>query len=310
MRKPDFFIVGAPKCGTTAMYAFLRQHPDIFMPEVKEPHFFGSDLINRYGIQDETKYLALFAPATTEKRLGEGSVWYLYSQAAAREIKAYCPEARIIIMLRNPVDALYSLHSQRLRSGDETIMDFREALLAEADRKRGRRIPKWTQVVQGMFYSETIRYAEQVERYFDVFGRERVRVILYDDFKQDPAEVYADTLRFLEVDPTFTPRFEVVNESRRLRSYVLRRMMKSPGLRACAKVMLPAGVRHTASHRIRRLNTAPSRAKPLDPELRAELKAQFAPEIEKLSLLLGRDLSHWGSAARPSRVPQPRYRTA
>jgi len=149
MRTPDFFIVGAPKCGTTAMSDYLRQHPEIYMPQRKEPHFFGSDLDAPYPyfIRDKEQYFSLFAEAKDEKRVGEASVWYLYSKRAAFEIKEFCPTASIIIMLRNPVDMIYSLHSQRLFTGNEDIPDFEEALEAEEDRKRGLRIPSRTYLV-------------------------------------------------------------------------------------------------------------------------------------------------------------------
>src|SRR3989339_415720 len=137
MRKPDFFIVGAPKSGTTAMCTYLKQHPEIFMPEKKESHFFGTDLNSPRFIRDKKIYLSLFSKAKDERRVGESSVWYLYSKKAASEIKEFSPSASIIIMLRNPVDMLYSQHSQFLYNGNEDIACFEEALNAEQDRRRG-----------------------------------------------------------------------------------------------------------------------------------------------------------------------------
>lgn len=130
-KTPNFFIVGAPKCGTTAMHIYLRQHPEIFMPEKKESHFFGSDLNSQYFIRDREKYLSLFSEAKDVKRIGEASVWYLYSKQAAYEIKEFSPSASIIIMLRNPVDMLYAQHSQFLYNGNENIASFEDALNAE-----------------------------------------------------------------------------------------------------------------------------------------------------------------------------------
>ena len=140
MRRPDFFIVGAPKCGTTAMNDYLKDHPELFIPARKKLHFFGSDLELRRSRRITTQeYLSYFALARAEKRLGEASVWYLYSQRAAAEIKAFSPAARIIIMLRNPVDMMYSMHSQRLYSGKQDIRDFAEALEVEEERRQGLR---------------------------------------------------------------------------------------------------------------------------------------------------------------------------
>lgn len=139
MKKPDFFIVGAAKCGTTAMYEYLKEHPEIFMPEdAKEPNYFGSDMNYKSSRLTEEQYLSLFSDAKNEKRIGEASVWYLYSKLAASEIKEFCPSARIIIMLRNPVDMLYSLHSELFYGADEDIEDFKTALNAEEVRKKER----------------------------------------------------------------------------------------------------------------------------------------------------------------------------
>jgi len=132
-RKPDFFIVGAPKCGTTSMYHYLRQHDQIFMPDEKEPHYFGEDLKKRPDkfIDNEDEYLNLFKDAKPDQKLGEASTFYLYSKSASREIKEYNPDAKIIIMLRNPIDFLNSLHSQLLFSGNEDEPDFEIAMELE-----------------------------------------------------------------------------------------------------------------------------------------------------------------------------------
>ena len=143
MRKPDFFIVGAPKCGTTAMQYYLSQHPDIFLPE-KEMDFFGNDLLFTHPRCTIEQYLAHFdtPEAKFRRRVGEKSVFYLYSKRAAYEIRDFAGAADIIIMLRNPVDMLYSLHSHMLRTGGEEIEDFRAALEDESIRKPGARLPR------------------------------------------------------------------------------------------------------------------------------------------------------------------------
>jgi hypothetical protein len=124
MRKPDFFIVGAPKSGTTAMYFYLKQHPEIFMPERKELHFFGSDFFAPHFVRDLKEYLKFFEGADNKKRIGEASVWYLYSKRAAFEIKEFNPDADIIIMLRNPVDMMYSLRETLRKKGIERASFF------------------------------------------------------------------------------------------------------------------------------------------------------------------------------------------
>lgn len=297
-RKPDFFIVGAPKCGTTAMNDYLRQHPHIFMPERKDISYFGMDL--KFGglrISRE-EYLSLFQEANGVLRIGESSVWYLYSRTAAQEIKSFSPSASIIVMLRNPVDMLYAQHSQFLYNCNEDIPDFETALEAEQVRKQGERIPRQSHFVEGLFYHETGKYSEQIERYFDVFGRENVHVILYDDFKQDTAKAYEDTVAFLGVASSFRPIFQIINPSKTLRSRRLQELLVAPPpvLTKIFKQVTPSSLQGYFLKRLKRLNTQYTSRPALDPVLRRRLQVEFEPEVQRLSDLLGRDLSSWSSA--------------
>lgn len=292
MRKPDFFIVGAPKCGTTAMCEYLAAHPDIFLPDRKEIHYFGRDLtITHTRVRSEKEYLANFTKAGDAQRIGEASVFYLYSATASREIHEFNPDARIIISLRNPVQMLYSLHSQLLFSGKEVIKDFGEALAVEEDRIKGSNIPKCAGIKEALFYRRIGAYTEQVKRYFDVFGREQILVNIFDDFKRDPAAVYRATLEFLDVDPDFTVDFSVVNPNKQVRSKLLQQVIYKSRWSRSYKVrrFVPRMIRDG----LRRLNTRFVKRSPLDPALRAQLCSEFKPEIQRLGDLLGRDLSHW-----------------
>ena len=141
LKRPDLFIVGAFKAGTTAMYEYLRVHPQVFMSVPKEPMYFGADLTPRYRRMTDDEYLALFTDATPDQRAGEASPWYLYSKDAPREIFDFAPSAQAIVLLRNPVDVMYAQHSQLVFNRREDIVDFGEALAAEDDRLAGRRIP-------------------------------------------------------------------------------------------------------------------------------------------------------------------------
>jgi hypothetical protein len=294
-RRPDFFIVGCFKSGTTALYHYLRQHPQIFMPAHKEPLFFGDDLTRRYGRLTLEEYLALFRGARPGQRVGEASTWYLYSRSAAREIREFSPDALIIVMLRNPVDVMYAQHSQLVFNATEDLADFEAALEAEPDRRRGQRLPPGPLRVENLFYRESVRFADQLERYFDVFGRERVHVVLYDDFRDDTAGAYRAVLEFLGVDNNFRPSLEVVNESKRVRSRVLQRLVFQPPAPILAGVRLMR--RLPVAHRVRaavlRLNSAPQPRKPMDPQLRRRLAGKFAADIERVARLIGRDLSGW-----------------
>lgn len=277
------------------MHEFLRQHPEIYLPEKKEIHFFGTDLFSPHYCRDRKQYLDLFAAASDEKRVGEASVWYLYSKLASREIKEFNPDASIIIMLRDPVDMAYSLHGHRLYINSEDIEDFGEALAAEEDRKAGLRLPANPYPVAGLYYREVARYTEQVKRFLDAFGREQVKIILYDDFKIDPAGVSQELFSFLNVSAPYPVEVSVINASKRIRNRRLASFLDPPPalVSKVGRMLTSAERRRQLFQSVRELNTEHAPRQPLPPELRRQLQLEFAPDVERLSELLGRDLSHW-----------------
>jgi hypothetical protein len=304
-KKPNFFIVGAPKCGTTSLCKYLEQHPDIFISELKEPNYFSYDLATkrRRSRMSITEYLNLFRTANT-KAIGEGSTQYLYSKVAAKEIHKFNPEAKIIIMLRNPADFLYSYHNQCLLTLAEDIKDFELALKAETDRKKGLRIPQECTGEVNLYYSEVAKFSEQVQRYLELFSKEHVYIIIFDDFKQDTAKIYRQLLRFLEVDETFNANFEIYNSRKKVKNmttYKLfvnfkwwvhkigRKSKKIPFYEFIRKLTLSFIYNDYLNQKI--FKTVESSKIP--PQFKKELTAQFTPEIERLSKLIDRDLTHW-----------------
>jgi hypothetical protein len=299
LKRPDFFIVGAPKCGTTAMYSYLRVHPQVFMPFHKEPLYFGADLHRRYGQMSEHQYLNLFVDARPEQRAGEASAWYLYSKAAAREIHDFAPQAGIIVMLRNPVDVMYAQHSQLLFNRQETIVDFGEALDAEPDRRQGRRLPTGPLRPENLFYRDMVRFADQLERYLEIFGRERVHVIVHDDLRRDTPGVYRRVLEFLEVEPAFQPPFDLKNTNKRPRSGGLQQLIYAPPkpIRALAPWLRRSRLAHGVRDALVRMNSRAEQRRRLNPQLRRRLTEELRPEVERLANLIGRDLSAWTTLA-------------
>lgn len=298
VRKPEFFIVGAPRCGTSALKAYLEQHPELFLPPTKlEPHFFGSDLPHQGIVQDEETYLALFAGAAHSQKLGEKSARYLFSKRAAAEIKAYQPSAKIIALVRSPVEQISSFHAYRVFLGVEPLTDLKEALEAEEDRRRGHRLPPGRRPRESWWYlyRDCARYTEQIERYLDVFGRESVHVIIFDDLVAEPEAVYKETLRFLGVSPDFKPDFRKVHGSRRSRSRALQSFLTDPPepLRGLVRSFVPILVRERLIWALRHLGSSPEARQPPNEALKRQLKEEFRPEVERLSALLGRDLTHW-----------------
>jgi len=290
------------------MYEYLRKHPDLFLPEKKELRYFGTDLdVRGFPNRQLDEYLSFFADATPGRRIGTAYVWYLYSKTAAAEISAFAPKAQIIVMLRRPADMLYSLHSEHLSNGNEDLASFEEALAAEPDRRAGRRIPRHAHHPRALLYSEVPRYAEQLTRYLSVFGRNRVHVVLFDDFASDTAGSYRETLRFLQVREDFAPSFEVINPNKRVRSEAVRHFLARPPElpRRIIKAAVPAPIRRTIFERATRLNLATPRRAPLSDATRDRLNDLFRPEVDRLSDLLGRDLRHWVEPASEasSRLP-------
>jgi hypothetical protein len=289
---PDFYLVGAPKCGTTAMYDFLQQHPDLFLPDEKELLYFGSDLSYPSRLSRD-QYLEHFSSRSTERSSGTAHTAYLQSRDAAKEIAAERPDAKIIIMLRNPVEMLASWHSELLYETIEDIEDFEEALDAEPSRRRGEHIPRGARksYVESLFYTDVAAFAEQVERYLEVFGGSRVHVILHDDLTSDPSSAYVGTLSFLGVDPTFVPDFATLNANKVARSRLVQRVYyatSTPG-HAAVKRLIPSAVRQ----RLLALNRREEPRSPTPDHVRDRIRSQLADDVTRLSALLGRDLSGW-----------------
>jgi len=284
MVKPNFFMVGAPRCATTTMYTYLKQHPDIYLSLLKEPIYFGSDLTRQpLAVSDLASYLSLFDGAGDAQVIGEGSVFYLMSTRAAEELKQFSPAARILIMLRDPVDMMHSLHALYVRTRNEELEDFDAALAAEADRAEGRRLPPRCYFPEGLQYTRQARYAEPVERFLRVFGRDQVHVVVFDDLVRDTAGEYRRLLAFLGVAP-HPVELDIDKATEVIRPMVLRQMRAAtPEVRQKLKTGRDA-------HR-------GPRSRPVSPELRARLAAELSPDVARLSQLLDRDLTHWCRSA-------------
>jgi hypothetical protein len=294
--KPNFFIVGAPKCGTSAMYTYLERHPEIFMSGRKEPRYFGRDLRIRpeWCVLDTRAYLAMFRDAGDARAVGEATTYYLVSRDAAREIRDFNPAARIIIMLRNPVDMAFSLHREHLWNLNEDIEDFADAWDAQDDRRLGQRIPQDAHFPEGLLYGDMGDFAPQVQRYLDVFGPDQVKVVLFDDFIADTPRVYAEMLRFLRVAPDYRPSFERVNQCKPLKARFIQRLyIRHPILRKLVRACVNPRLRlKLVTDWLPRLTGSAAKAE-MSPATRQRLCAHFAPCIEVLSDVLQRDLSHW-----------------
>ena len=313
---PDFFVVGHQKCGTTALYLMLSEHPRIFMPrDVKEPWFFARELrpgsftddaqARRSRPETLEQYVSLFADAAPGQLVGEASPQYIRSQTAAAEIAALRPDARIVAILREPASFLRSLHLQLVATHIESETDFASAIALEPRRRAGRQLPRHSFSPQSLLYSDHVRYAEQLRRLHEAFPAEQVLVLIYDDFRADNEATVREVLRFLKLDatgPIETVETKPLKAVRSMRLHRLRRMVRharlnpaagSPLLRAYDKVA-PRRLRsEQLAARLRRAAYEPQA--PPDDALALELRRRFKGEVEAASEYLGRDLvALWG----------------
>jgi len=308
-RRPDFFIVGQPKSGTTALYEMLRAHPQIYMPDGKEPWFLADELHERTpprpGGTPRTlpEYLSLFAAAQGGQRTGEASALYLWSRTAAARIAALSPEARIIAILREPASLLRSLHLQFVETYIETESDFRSAIALERVRREGRELPRHTYWPRALLYSDHVRYVEQLRRYEDLFTRERMLVLIYDDFRADNEASVRVVLRFLGVDDAVEIEPREANPSVQVRSDRMHELLRavsvgrgpvSRTLKGSIKALTPAGLRRGALNATKR-HVVFAEPTPLDEAYMVELRERFRDEVAALGEYLDRDLlGLWG----------------
>jgi hypothetical protein len=309
-RVPDFFIVGHAKSGTTALYEMLKRHPQIYMPESKEPWFLASDMRRRFqppgsGVPPETpeEYLALFEGAAPEQRAGEASSSYLWSRTAAAAIAELQPDARIIAILREPASFLRSLHLQLLQTHVESEKDLRKAMSLEGPRREGKRIPRRSHRPQLLQYSDHVRYVEQLRRYHSLFAPEQVLTLIYDDFRRDNEATVRKVLRFLGVDDSYPVDVLSANPTILIRSQQLDQMVHavsvgrgpvSGAANRMLKTLTPRQVRRGLL-RLTQRRVVYGKPRPADEEFMLELRARFKGEVVALSEYLDRDLvSLWG----------------
>jgi hypothetical protein len=296
-RVPDFFIVGHHKSGTTALYEMLRRHPQIYMPSVKEPRYFGSDLhplMNLSTLPESFEaYLALFADARPDQRVGEASPSYLRSTRAAAEIAAVQPAARCIAILREPAGFVRSMHMQLVQEHVEREKDLAKAVEHEQLTRAGRRVLR---------YSDHVHYVEQLERYRATFGPAQLLVLIYDDFRSDNEATVRRVLRFLDVDDTQPIDAIDANPSVSVRSLRVDKAISALYTQGPVVGAARRAVRSVTSERMRagavrtiRRRVAHRAPQPPDEAVMAELRRRYSAEVAALSEYLDRDLiALWG----------------
>ncbi|MCB0509676.1 MAG: sulfotransferase [Bacteroidetes bacterium] len=296
---PNFLVIGAAKSGTSALYRYLKQHPEIFMSPVKEPHFFGyenqppntqgpDDFVNT-AITDLNEYRALFSQVTTEKAIGEASPTYIHLPRAVERIQHHVPNAKLIAILRHPADRAFSAYMHVIRDQRETVANFRDALRLEKERIAKNWGPIW-------HYTQVGFYHKHLKRYYDSFASEQIRVYLYEDFKAAPSTILRDIFQFLEINTEFTPDLQIqVNVSGTQKSRIFYNLIhtlfdKPNPFKYTAQQLIPEPIRWRFTSYVRNKNL---KKQVIDPEVRQDLIGLFREDICKLQDLIDRDLTDW-----------------
>jgi Sulfotransferase family len=296
MTLPNFLIIGAAKSGTTSLYQYLGQHPQIYMSPVKETNFFAldgdepdfggpdGDVFNRDSIYRMEDYIRLFEDRTDEIAVGEVSPRYLGEDGAASRIKRCIPDAKVIAILRNPADRAFSAFSMRKRDGWEPCATLDEAIADEPRRVEER----WG---SGIYLRHGF-YAKLLQPYFEQFGHDQIRVYLYDDLVAAPDRLFEELFGFLGVDRRFRPATsEQLNVSGVIRNPVMRMIWtKTHPLQKAVRPILPKPARQRVSRFFIGLE---KRRLLFPPDQRNRLMEHYRTDIRHLQDLIGRDLSAW-----------------
>jgi len=311
MPGPNFVVAGTVKAGTTSLYNYLKQHPEVYMSPIKEPHHFATDMqvanfgpvyssmvktdisselsgnlsdirMNAAIVQDLRDYQQLYRDVKNEKAIGEASTSYMYSATAAREIFNYNPKAKVIMSLRNPLQRAYSHYLMNYKSG-YVKGSFQEELLNDIQRE-----PKGWGISR--LYMEHGFYASQIQRYFDVFPKEQILILLFDEIKKDPDEVMRRVYNFLGVDSSFQPATNVVHNKTVIpRGPFARFILSQQKVISAFGQIIPKKVRQTVYESLFTSTGLP----PFLPSTRELLTDYYKSDIQETGKLIGRDLSAW-----------------
>lgn len=296
---PPFYIIGAPRCGTTALSKVLGENPQVSFAKPKETHFLVDDYSDKAPEEVQRLYLEHFHPGLRRdtRAIGDGSVSYIYSPEAIRQALRLDPRAKFIAAVRNPVDMLRSYHQRLLFSLDEEVVDFATAWGLQQERAVGRSLPDACREPRALQYGDIGRLGEHVQRLFEVAGRERCKVVVFDDFIKDPRATYLKLLDFVGIDDDGRSKFKPTRsnagfKSRWLQQYSMNpppwvyRLIRISNAKSLSRLK---GIRK----RIKKFNRAQAKPVPVDEQMATMLKDYYRDDVAKMSALLDRDLSGW-----------------
>lgn len=295
MRKPNFFIIGAPKCGTSALAQYLSRHPQVLM-HPGEPHFYSPDIdLGPKHRPVPAEYFGFFRNALpSQTRLGEKSVFYLASRLAPLRIIEEQPDAQFIVIVRNPIAMAYSWYAHMLRETTESCPEFERAWRLQQSRKIGRELPRGCKEPWRLQYGEICMVGSHLSRWLTLVSRDRIKVVIFDDLAANPREVYLELLAFLDLPPDTQSNFPIENEGAALRSFRAQRLLMKAA-RLATSLKSATGVRREfgIGAALFSMNAAPKPAALLSTKFHSELKRFFRDDVETLTQITGRDLSSW-----------------
>jgi len=296
---PSFFVIGAPRCGSTSFCKTLSRNPNISFSKPKETHFLLRPSEYPGAAEWRRVYVGRYHPNlnATHQALGDGSVSYIYAPDAIQRALDFDSRAKFIALVRNPVDMIQSFHLRLRYSLDEDVEDFEQAWALRESRAQGRNIPKRCRDPRMLQYGEIGKHSVHLQRVFAVAGHERCLVLLFDDLLQTPRATYEKVLNFIGVDDDGQTEFVRKRETMGFKSSWLQQFVMNPPawvLRLVESVDIRKISRLKRMRKsLKKFNNRPAERPPLSPEMRETLRSHFAEDVRALSVLLGRDLSHW-----------------
>ena len=296
--KPNLFIVGFAKCGTTSLHEYLSTHPNVHASFPKEPHFFIEEGWRPRPARTETEYLRFFAGASKDARVFlDSSVFHVNSPAALRKIHEFNGEAKIIVMIRNPVDMLASFHNYSCRLFVENVTDFEDAWSLQASRAEGRNLPPGCESPALLQYQNLGSVGKHVTRLLEIWPRSQVKFVFFDEFVKSPLEHYKDILEFIGIPYDGRTEFPRVNEGGVWKNRAAGRLMIKAWpivIRALTRTGVIGAVRRREFWMfLWRVNTAREERVEIDPKFRLRLIEVFRDDIQLLSATTGRNLDLW-----------------
>ncbi len=288
--KPNFFIIGAPKCGTTSLHHYLSSHSQITMSVPKEPHYFSTDIKNG-GIRDKEEYLGCFSHSDEKTvAVGESSTLYLYSKVAVQNIYDFNKKSKFIVMVRNPIEIAQSFHQVALKVFGETETDFQKAWLLEQNRKAGKKIPKGCIDRQLIFYGKIAKIGRQIERFISYIAPENIHFIVYDDFKNFTKDEYIKVLKFLELNNEVPVNFPLHNKSQRIASGTVTKLTNYASF---LKRKLNIKTRFNVANKIHQINVTNEPLNKLPKNFLLKMDKFFEYDVDLISQFVKKDLSKW-----------------